>query len=106
MGPTKRTPGCTGRADRRRPSPRGWATDVDQCRHRAGAVPQPAAPPPRTAEPVGQRAADRPDERTEQRAEEGQGSGLYEAAEVGLELDLEHLAEGEAEPDERSEVPM
>ena len=58
---------------------------------------------PGAAEPVGQPAADRADQRAEQRAEEGQVGGLDRGAEVGRELHLQHLAEGEAEADERAE---
>ena len=55
------------------------------------------------AEPVGEPPAGGPDEGAEQRAEERQVRRLDRGVEVGDELHLQDLAEGEAEPDERAE---
>src|SRR3982751_5665727 len=54
------------------------------------------APPSRSASAP----ADRPDQRAQQRTQEGQVGGLDRGAEVRRELHLQHLAEGEAEADE------
>jgi hypothetical protein len=63
---------------------------------------------PATAEAVGQLAAVGPGDGTQQRADPGdlrRGQRRVDAP-GGLEADLQHLAEGEAEPDEEPKVPM